>query len=186
MDRERCRSGRSGRTRNAVYGQLYRGFESLSLRKRPGGRLGCKHSFATFFIFGVHKFIRSGLKIKVGRMAGRPWWTKPPKTRIPLPCCAGWTKASRLTNCLKTSSFCANPLYAMAAPPQWGTGRRFGRSGNKVRSSEHCMQAEPSCQLLFLVNSLILAFYLLLCLLLSALHFVLLPECRVYFLFIGD
>ena len=29
---ERCRSGRSGRTRNAVYGQLYRGFESLSLR----------------------------------------------------------------------------------------------------------------------------------------------------------
>lgn len=26
------------------------------------------------------------------------------------------------------------PLYAMAAPPQWGTGRRFGRSGNKVRS----------------------------------------------------
>lgn len=62
------------------------------------------------------------------------WWTKPPKTRIPLPCCAGWTIASRLTNCLKTSSFCANPLYAMAAPPQWGTGRRFGRSGNKVRS----------------------------------------------------
>lgn len=66
--------------------------------------------------------------------AGRPWWTEPPKTRIPLPCCAGWTKASRLTNCLKTSSFCANPLYAMAAPPQWGTGRRFGRSGNKVLS----------------------------------------------------
>lgn len=61
-------------------------------------------------------------------------WQAPPKTRIPLPCCAGWTKASRLTNCLKTSSFCANPLYAMAAPPQWGTGRRFGRSGNKVRS----------------------------------------------------
>ena len=30
---ERCRSGRSGRTRNAVYGQLYRGVESLSLRK---------------------------------------------------------------------------------------------------------------------------------------------------------
>ena len=48
------------------------------------------------------------------------------------------------------------------------------------------MQAELSCQLLFLVNSLILAFYLLLCLLLSALYFVLLPECRVYFLFIGD
>ena len=86
------------------------------------------------------------------------------KDRIPLPCCAGWTKASRLTNCLKTSSFCANPLYAMAAPPQWGTGRRFGRSGNKVRSSEfgvrssefgvrsseHCMQAEPACNCFFL------------------------------------
>lgn len=46
------------------------------------------------------------------------------------------------------------------------------------------MQAELSCNCncFFLVNSLILAFYLLLCLLLSALHFVLLPECRVYFL----
>ena len=32
-EKERCRSGRSGRTRNAVYGQLYRGFESLSLRR---------------------------------------------------------------------------------------------------------------------------------------------------------
>ena len=45
------------------------------------------------------------------------------------------------------------------------------------------MQAEPSCQLLFLVNSLILAFYLLLYLLLSALHFVLLnstPFVRQY------
>ena len=31
---ERCRSGRSGRTRNAVYGQLYRGFESLSFRSK--------------------------------------------------------------------------------------------------------------------------------------------------------
>ena len=31
---ERCRSGRSGRTRNAVYGQLYRGFESLPFRSR--------------------------------------------------------------------------------------------------------------------------------------------------------
>ena len=36
---ERCRSGRSGRTRNAVYGQLYRGFESLSLRKESTGRM---------------------------------------------------------------------------------------------------------------------------------------------------
>jgi hypothetical protein len=33
--------------------------------------LGCKRMFATFFIFGVDKFVRSGLKIKVGRMAGR-------------------------------------------------------------------------------------------------------------------
>ena len=31
--KERCRSGRSGRTRNAVNGQLFRGFESLPLRK---------------------------------------------------------------------------------------------------------------------------------------------------------
>ena len=36
-----------------------------------GWSAGLKHSFATFFIFGVDKFIRSGLKIKVGRMAGR-------------------------------------------------------------------------------------------------------------------
>ena len=28
-------------------------FKSLSLRKRPEGRLGCKRSFATFFIFGA-------------------------------------------------------------------------------------------------------------------------------------
>ena len=54
-----------------IYWGLEGLFKSLSLRKRPGGRLGCKHSFATFFIFGVDKFIRSGLKIKVGRMAGR-------------------------------------------------------------------------------------------------------------------
>ena len=33
FSKERCRSGRSGRTRNAVYGQLYRGFESLPFRK---------------------------------------------------------------------------------------------------------------------------------------------------------
>ena len=51
--------------------ERHRGFESLSLRKRPEGRLGCKRMFATFFIFGVDKFVRSGLKIKVGRMAGR-------------------------------------------------------------------------------------------------------------------
>ena len=29
---ERCRSGRTGRTRNAVNGQLFRGFESLPFR----------------------------------------------------------------------------------------------------------------------------------------------------------
>lgn len=32
----------------------------LSLRKRPGGRLGCKrYSFATFLFFGGNEFIRS-------------------------------------------------------------------------------------------------------------------------------
>ena len=31
---ERCRSGRSGRTRNAVNGQLFPGFESLSFRNQ--------------------------------------------------------------------------------------------------------------------------------------------------------
>ena len=30
--KERCRSGRSGRTRNAVYGQLYRGSNPLSAK----------------------------------------------------------------------------------------------------------------------------------------------------------
>ena len=44
---ERCRSGRSGRTRNAVYGQLYRGFESLSLRFR---RLRGRTSVLPFFL----------------------------------------------------------------------------------------------------------------------------------------
>ena len=42
--KERCRSGRSGRTRNAVYGQLYRGFESLSLRNK-----GCKSSICEIY-----------------------------------------------------------------------------------------------------------------------------------------
>ena len=31
---ERCQSGRMGRTRNAVNGQLFRGFESLSFRAK--------------------------------------------------------------------------------------------------------------------------------------------------------
>ena len=56
------------------------------------------------------------------------------------------------------------------------------QQADKLFENQQLLRAEPSCQLLFLVNSLILAFYLLLCLLLSALHFVLLPECRVYFL----
>ena len=43
-EKERCRSGRSGRTRNAVYGQLYRGFESLSLRNK-----GCKSSICEIY-----------------------------------------------------------------------------------------------------------------------------------------
>lgn len=59
------------RLESSYTSKAYQGFESPSLRKRPGGRLGCKHSFATFFIFGVDKFVRNGLKIKVGRMAGR-------------------------------------------------------------------------------------------------------------------
>jgi hypothetical protein len=50
---ERCRSGRSGRTRNAVYGQLYRGFESLSLRKaHKVAKNPVNHAFTGFFIFG--------------------------------------------------------------------------------------------------------------------------------------
>jgi hypothetical protein len=32
---EMCQSGRTGRTRNAKYGQLYQGFESLHLRQKP-------------------------------------------------------------------------------------------------------------------------------------------------------
>ena len=48
---ERCRSGRSGRTRNAVYGQLYRGFESLSLRNK-----GCKSSnYEIYTLFYTQK-----------------------------------------------------------------------------------------------------------------------------------
>ena len=43
-EKERCRSGRSGRTRNAVYGQLYRGFESLPLRNK-----GCKSSICEIY-----------------------------------------------------------------------------------------------------------------------------------------
>ena len=59
------------RLESSYTSKAYQGFESPSLRKRPGGRLGCKHSFATFFIFGVDKFIRSGLKIKVRSNGGK-------------------------------------------------------------------------------------------------------------------
>lgn len=50
---ERCRSGRSGRTRNAVYGQLYRGFESLSLRQSTMKRkaISCKRLVYRKFYF---------------------------------------------------------------------------------------------------------------------------------------
>ena len=47
---ERCRSGRSGRTRHAVNGQLFRGFESLSLRKGQLGLRGFSFTEA-FFLF---------------------------------------------------------------------------------------------------------------------------------------
>ena len=51
---ERCRSGRSGRTRNAVYGQLYRGFESLSLRQETTQKIAnpCKSRIYRDFYFG--------------------------------------------------------------------------------------------------------------------------------------
>ena len=47
------------RLESSYTSKAYQGFESPSLRKRPGGRLGCKHSFATFFFFGGNEFIRS-------------------------------------------------------------------------------------------------------------------------------
>ena len=51
--KERCRSGRTGRTRNAVNGQLFRGFESLSLRKQ-----GCKSaSYAIYTLFYTQQSI---------------------------------------------------------------------------------------------------------------------------------
>lgn len=40
------------RLESSYTSKAYQGFESPSLRKRPGGRLGCKrYSFATFFAF---------------------------------------------------------------------------------------------------------------------------------------
>ena len=51
--KERCRSGRTGRTRNAVNGQLFRGFESLSLRNK-----GCKSAgYVIYTLFQPHKSI---------------------------------------------------------------------------------------------------------------------------------
>lgn len=57
------------RLESSYTSKAYQGFESPSLRKRPGGRLGCKRMFATFFIFGVDKFVRSGeLAVRVGEL----------------------------------------------------------------------------------------------------------------------
>ncbi len=55
-NKERCRSGRSGRTRNAVYGQLYRGFESLSLRRKSTNfdAKPCKLTLCKVFCFCPH------------------------------------------------------------------------------------------------------------------------------------
>ena len=60
---ERCRSGRSGRTRNAVYGQPYPGFESLSLRNR-GQR--CKRKFTPFCFYRKNGLARDERKNKKG------------------------------------------------------------------------------------------------------------------------
>ena len=48
---EGCRSGRSGRTRNAVNGQLFRGFESLLFRRvyDNGKQRGCVKTLAQPF-----------------------------------------------------------------------------------------------------------------------------------------
>ena len=55
--KERCRSGRTGRTRNAVNGQLFRGFESLSLRKQ-----GCKSvSYTIYTLYYTRKSTHSTL-----------------------------------------------------------------------------------------------------------------------------
>ena len=66
--KERCRSGRSGRTRNAVYGQLYRGFESLSFRKIRNEARRCRLSTSFCFVTLRHTNLfvgRSGMKTKV-------------------------------------------------------------------------------------------------------------------------
>ena len=48
------------RLESSYTSKAYQGFESPSLRKRPGGRLGCKrYSFATFLLFGGNEFIRN-------------------------------------------------------------------------------------------------------------------------------
>ena len=57
--KERCRSGRTGRTRNAVNGQLFRGFESLSLRKQ-----GCKSAiYAIYALYYTQIFNPKKLSI---------------------------------------------------------------------------------------------------------------------------
>ena len=57
--KERCRSGRTGRTRNAVNGQLFRGFESLSLRHK-----GVNQTMFGSHLFHSHLFSPNRIKIK--------------------------------------------------------------------------------------------------------------------------
>ena len=54
--KERCRSGRTGRTRNAVNGQLFRGFESLSLRHKFVNQIKFD---SRIFLFPKHSFVTS-------------------------------------------------------------------------------------------------------------------------------
>ena len=65
------------RLESSYTSKAYQGFESPSLRKRPGGRLGCKrYSFATFLLFGGNEFIRnvsgsSVVRTADGRVLGK-------------------------------------------------------------------------------------------------------------------
>lgn len=49
------------RLESSYTSKAYQGFESPSLRKRPGGRAGVgkRYSFATFLLFGGNEFIRN-------------------------------------------------------------------------------------------------------------------------------
>ena len=57
--KERCRSGRTGRTRNAVNGQLFRGFESLSLRHK-----GVNQTMFDSHLFHSHLFPPTGSRLR--------------------------------------------------------------------------------------------------------------------------